>query len=84
MNTTAAIQPPLTKRGETSRATIFQAALDLFQARRFPEAAAAFKTLTRLGTDREFGYERLATEASRLAGAPPPADWNGAIALDSK
>ena len=33
MNTTAAIQPPLTKRGETSRATIFQAALDLFQER---------------------------------------------------
>jgi AcrR family transcriptional regulator len=33
LNTTAAIKPSLTKRGETSRATIFQAALDLFQER---------------------------------------------------
>ena len=61
MNTTAAIQPPLTKRGETSRATIFQAALELFQERGY-EATTMRAIADRAGVSLGSSYHYFASK----------------------
>jgi adenylate cyclase len=79
----------LGERGETTvpdAATIgrFEAALSAFAARRFDEAAAAFREVEREAGGQDGPSAFYLRTIERLRAAPPAADWDGVVQLESK
>ncbi|RIL05764.1 MAG: hypothetical protein DCC71_09100 [Proteobacteria bacterium] len=73
---------PASAAGERERSARerYEEALAAYRARRFDEAAASLAPLA--ATDA--AARALAERARRFAAAPPPADWDGVLALDAK
>ncbi len=64
-----------------SLATAYGAALAAYRQRRFAQAEAAFEDLAQAG---DVAARTLAGRARALTLEPPPPDWRGVTALDSK
>jgi adenylate cyclase len=62
----------------------YEAGLDLQAARRWDQAIACFRQAIALRGGHDKAAEVLIERCHRLAAEPPPAAWDGTVALDSK
>lgn len=62
----------------------FQSAFDLFRARRWDEAAAAYQSLAAKRTGPDKAAELMISRCKLFSKEPPPEDWDGSVVMKTK